>query len=376
MEYLGIGVFRSMACGVVCLFAANGVLASGDEGSLGDSSTLDPAPCSVSSQVAFVSDAGGSADLWIFDRSTGVGRRLLNWPDSQERDPDWSPACDRIVFSSTRGAEEGGFQLWSIAADGSDALQLTTGAPRRVFPRWSPDGNNILYSSDAGGKYGLWVMARDGTDQRPIFQNKGASLVHGSWSPTGDSVAFVACSVGAGTGVSCQVYSLIIGSDAARQLTSSDGVKLFTDWGPAGILFSAPVNGQVLSWVVDDSGSDVKQITSPLVGEGSDFQPRWDRYKDGVMFIRVESGRDSVWVQSPAKVPVKMTSVSALPALSGDINFDGCVDTLDYNILLGSVRNAGAPDLAYDLNGDGRVTLADVRTLIGLYTNPGGARCR
>ena len=68
------------------------------------------------------------------------------------------------------------------------------------FPRWSPDGNRILYY-DHGLEYdsqtgqvgqnpdvrGLWTIRPDWTDRQQVLA--GVSL-YGDWSPNGDSLIF------------------------------------------------------------------------------------------------------------------------------------------------------------------------------------------
>jgi TolB protein len=39
-----------------------------------------------------------------------------------------------------------------------------------VSPAWSPDGKQIVFLSDRGGKWEFYVMNADGTNQRKILQ--------------------------------------------------------------------------------------------------------------------------------------------------------------------------------------------------------------
>jgi dipeptidyl aminopeptidase/acylaminoacyl peptidase len=38
-------------------------------------------------------------------------------------------------------------------------------------PAWSPDGSKIAFMTDRTGKWELWIMNADGTEQRPMFPN-------------------------------------------------------------------------------------------------------------------------------------------------------------------------------------------------------------
>ncbi len=115
--------------------------------------------------------------LEITDDSPDVNitRRLVNEPYYQ--DPAWQPGGDRIVFQSREGSH---WEIFTVNADGSGLAALTRPAttlvdkmPSNVAPAWSPDGKWVVYLSDrddsnAAGPWRVWVMAADGSGQRPL----------------------------------------------------------------------------------------------------------------------------------------------------------------------------------------------------------------
>ena len=81
-------------------------------------------------------------DLYRYDRSTGVHRRLTDY-DGKDCWPQSSPDGNSIYFVSDRDGNE---NLWVMNADGSGLRQLTTlkkNGPR--WPRISNDGDEIIY---------------------------------------------------------------------------------------------------------------------------------------------------------------------------------------------------------------------------------------
>jgi Tol biopolymer transport system component len=38
-------------------------------------------------------------------------------------------------------------------------------------PAWSPDGQQIAFMTDRSGKWEIWIMNADGSNQRPMFSN-------------------------------------------------------------------------------------------------------------------------------------------------------------------------------------------------------------
>ncbi|MFB0547193.1 MAG: TolB family protein [Anaerolineae bacterium] len=61
-------------------------------------------------------------------------------------------------------------------ADGSNRVRLTQEEPfaeqppNNVSPAWSPDGRHIAFFTDRNGKWELYVMDADSSNQRPMFE--------------------------------------------------------------------------------------------------------------------------------------------------------------------------------------------------------------
>lgn len=120
-------------------------------------------------QIALVSDFEGDIEIYMSDitiTSTSIKLaeplvRLTNspWTDT---DPNWSPDGSHIVFVSER---DGNSEIWTMRADGSDAVRLTDNAWAEAMPVWSPDGKQILYTTDRDGSVELFIMNADGSNQ-------------------------------------------------------------------------------------------------------------------------------------------------------------------------------------------------------------------
>ncbi len=85
-----------------------------------------------------------STNLWIAAADGKTPPRQLTNTTKSDRHPRWSPDGQRIVFESTRSGES---QLWTIDLSGGEARQLTslsTGASNAI---WSPDGTHIGFVS-------------------------------------------------------------------------------------------------------------------------------------------------------------------------------------------------------------------------------------
>jgi serine/threonine protein kinase/Tol biopolymer transport system component len=84
--------------------------------------------------------AGLRENLFVV-RMDGTGYRQLTDDSFRNRGPSWSSDGSQICFYSNRS---GRYEIWSIHADGSNLVQLTsTDAGSRWFPEWAPDGSRL-----------------------------------------------------------------------------------------------------------------------------------------------------------------------------------------------------------------------------------------
>ena len=79
-----------------------------------------PAPSSDGSHIVFMSDRGGTRDLYLLDVGTQQVTRLTS-DTALDTSPIWSPDGKRIVFVSNR---DGHWAVWTMQPDGADLQQL------------------------------------------------------------------------------------------------------------------------------------------------------------------------------------------------------------------------------------------------------------
>jgi len=77
--------------------------------------------------------------------------------------PHWSPDGRQIVFTSDR---DGDPEIYVVNADGSDLRRLTSVPGRDAHPSFSRDGKRIVFQSPRdGGDTNVYVMNLDGSGQ-------------------------------------------------------------------------------------------------------------------------------------------------------------------------------------------------------------------
>jgi eukaryotic-like serine/threonine-protein kinase len=78
--------------------------------------------------------------------------------------------------------------IFVMRTDGTEQRDLTPGDYRYAWPRWSPDGQRIVFSSRRTGDYELWIVNRDGSGLRQLTQSSGGH--YSPWSADGSMIAY------------------------------------------------------------------------------------------------------------------------------------------------------------------------------------------
>ena len=158
----------------------------------------------------------GSTDLFLLDLATGALTPLTD-DLCLDRDPDWHPRLDLLVFSSDRasGPEAGGWQhLFALSLDTGEVTPLTSGEHKDLQPAWSPEGDRIAFSSDRRGYFDLYSLnLRSGAGgPEPVSRKRLTRALTGlfdpAWTPDGKELLLTGFEGGG-----FQIYRL--GLDAA-----------------------------------------------------------------------------------------------------------------------------------------------------------------
>jgi dipeptidyl aminopeptidase/acylaminoacyl peptidase len=100
------------------------------------------------SQPAY-DEKDATSDLWLAPADGSAEPRRITFNKPAESDATWSPDSRRVAFSAKREGDDVN-QIYVIdVASGGEAQRVTSSATGARTPRFSPDGNTILFSTTA-----------------------------------------------------------------------------------------------------------------------------------------------------------------------------------------------------------------------------------
>jgi TolB protein len=127
-------------------------------------------------EIAFVSDRAGPAHVYVMDAEGANVRRISSAGFNTQ--PRWSPKGDILAYTS----RQGGHDIWAVGPDGSNPRRLTAGPGRNQSASWAPNGRHLVFQSDRHGRFELFTMLTDGSEQQAVGRGLGEATSP-AWSP-------------------------------------------------------------------------------------------------------------------------------------------------------------------------------------------------
>ncbi|MBZ4023992.1 Tol-Pal system beta propeller repeat protein TolB [Rhodobacter sp. TJ_12] len=235
------------------------------------------------SRVVFVSEAGPKDKrqkrLAVMDYD-GANVTYLTDSSTIVLAPRFSPQGDRILYTTF----ETGFPRIKMMNVGNASGQLLPEVPGTMTfaPRFSPDGNSIVYSLEQNGNTDLYQMGVNGGGMQRLT-NSPAIETAPSFSPDGSRIVFESDRSG-----TQQIYVMPVAGGEPVRISFGEGRYGTPVWSPRGdlIAFTKQAGGRFFIGVMRTDGSEERLLTASFLDEG----PTWSPNGRVIMFTRESPG--------------------------------------------------------------------------------------
>ena len=178
-------------------------------------------------KLAFMSTMDGNAEIYVADIDDDALKRgafrikRLTFNQGTDTAPSWSPTGRQLTFVSDRG---GTAQIYTMDAEGSNVVRVSFGgSTHHDSPAWSPAGDRIVYVARVDNIFDLYVLDLRSQQISKLTESK-AMNESPSWSPDGRHIVFKSNMKGG-----LQLFTIDYDGAGLRQLTTK-GQNTWPDW--------------------------------------------------------------------------------------------------------------------------------------------------
>ncbi|MEZ5751454.1 MAG: Tol-Pal system beta propeller repeat protein TolB [Paracoccaceae bacterium] len=235
------------------------------------------------SRVAFIAESGPRDNrrkqVCIMDQD-GENVQVLTDGAALAFAPRFSPQGDRILFTSY----ETGFPRIYLMDVATRRRQVIGDQPGTMTfaPRFSPDGGSVIYSLSINGRTDLFLLNLSSGQRWQLTQSDAIDTAP-SFSPDGQRVVFESDRSG-----NSQLYVMTVQGGAAQRISQGQGRYSSPVWSPRGdlVAFTKQHNGRFHIGVMRLDGSGERVLTQSFLDES----PTWSPNGRVLMFTREEQG--------------------------------------------------------------------------------------
>ena len=197
----------------------------------------------------------------------------------------------RIVFvSETGGKAQRRKRLALMDYDGANVKYLTDSNSIVMAPRFSPKGDQVLYTSYASGFPQVQILNVGNVRSRALINQAGTMTFAPRFSPSGKTVLY-----SLENGGNVDLYRMQLSNGAVKRLTSSPAIETAPSFSPDGkqVVFESDRSGSQQLYIMSANGGDARRIS---FGSGRYGTPVWSPRGDMIAFTKQSKGRFHIGV--------------------------------------------------------------------------------
>jgi TolB protein len=199
----------------------------------------------------------------------------------------------RIVYIAESGSLKRRIKRLAIMdQDGANHKYLTDGSVLVLTPRFSPNTQEILYLSYAGGQPRVYLRDLQTGREESLGRFNGMSFAP-RFNHDGSRMLMSIARNGA-----TNIFEMDLRTRKMRQLTRGGGINTSPSYMPNGskIVFNSDRGGSQQLYVMDANGANVQRIS---FGKGRYSTPVWSPRSDLIAFTKMAGGKFYIGVMRP-----------------------------------------------------------------------------
>ena len=197
----------------------------------------------------------------------------------------------RVVFVSETGPKgQRAKRLAIMDYDGANVKFLTESSSIVLAPRFSPAGDNILYTSFETGFPRVYILDVASVSRRVLESQEGTMSFAPRFSPDGRTVVYSLI-----RGGNTDIFKMDIGTGSSTRLTSAPSIETAPSFSPDGsqIVFESDRSGPKQLYIMSANGGEARRISA---GDGQYGTPVWSPRGDLIAFTKQSKRRFHIGV--------------------------------------------------------------------------------